>query len=251
MPPFFIMSNKLLTVFNGATAAFTPASISGLVAWYDFSDAATLFTDSARTTPVASDGDSIGGVTDKSTSANHLGKGTTGPAYKTNIQNGKSIARGAGSTNRLFKASTSGITEKPATLFIVMARGNTTASYVFDMSGTINGENSVIVNYTANTAEYYGPSPRRSVGTIATSTFALHEYVMTSGGAITTYKNGTQVTTGSGTPTAAGRIALFSAYDATDYFTGDIAELIVYNVALSDANRQAVESYLNTKWAVY
>jgi hypothetical protein len=31
---------------------------------------------------------------------------------------------------------------------------------------------------------------------------------------------------------------------------GDIAEIIIYNTALSDANRSAVESYLISKWGI-
>ena len=251
MPPFFIMSNKLLTVFNGATAAFTPASISGLVAWYDFSDAATLFTDSARTTAVTADGDAIGGVTDKSTSANHLSNtgGTTRPLYKTTIQNSKSVGRADGVNDYLKKASPS-FSNKPITLFLVYARKNTTSNrYVIGM-GT--GSPAVLQNYVANTVEYFGNTPRASMGTATTDTFALHEFVLTSGGAVTTYKNGTQVATGSGAPSAVTMLTLF-ADDAVGINPSncDIAECLIYNVALSDANRQAVESYLNTKWSLY
>ena len=35
------------------------------------------------------------------------------------------------------------------------------------------------------------------------------------------------------------------------YLKGDIAEIIVYDSALSDTNRQNVESYLNSKYAIY
>jgi hypothetical protein len=35
------------------------------------------------------------------------------------------------------------------------------------------------------------------------------------------------------------------------YFSsGDIGEVIIYNVALSTGDREAVESYLMTKWAI-
>jgi hypothetical protein len=35
-----------------------------------------------------------------------------------------------------------------------------------------------------------------------------------------------------------------------DLFNGDIAEIVIYNSALSDINRSAVESYLMTKWGI-
>ena len=47
-------------------AAFTPASLPGLVAWYDVSDLSTLFTTSTGTTQVAAADDPVGFVGDKS-----------------------------------------------------------------------------------------------------------------------------------------------------------------------------------------
>jgi hypothetical protein len=32
---------------------------------------------------------------------------------------------------------------------------------------------------------------------------------------------------------------------------GDIAEILIYSTALADADRTAVEAYLNAKWGVY
>lgn len=51
-----------------------------------------------------------------------------------------------------------------------------------------------------------------------------------------------------------------SAYDthigrysnpASAFFQGDIAEILVFPTALSDAQRQSVENYLNNKWTIY
>ena len=40
-------------------------------------------------------------------------------------------------------------------------------------------------------------------------------------------------------------------YPPQEYFSGSIAETIVYNEVMSDANRQLIEGYLNTKWSIY
>ena len=42
----------------------------------------------------------------------------------------------------------------------------------------------------------------------------------------------------------------FTNGSATSFFQGDIAEVLVYNSALSDSDRQTVEAYLTQKWAL-
>lgn len=49
-----------------------PTDVSGLAAWYDASDIATLFQDSAGATPVTANGDRVGKMNDKSGNGVHL-----------------------------------------------------------------------------------------------------------------------------------------------------------------------------------
>ena len=41
------------------------------------------------------------------------------------------------------------------------------------------------------------------------------------------------------------------SFDAAEYFNGQIAEIIMYNRAVTGAERQQVEAYLNTKYTIY
>ncbi len=60
---------------GGGAAAFTPASLSP-TAWYDPSDLATVWQDSARTTPASVNG-VVGAIDDKSGNGKHLLQATT------------------------------------------------------------------------------------------------------------------------------------------------------------------------------
>ena len=67
------------------------------------------------------------------------------------------------------------------------------------------------------------------------------------------FSNGAYMSTGSGGDSFGGTLAI-SGYEggAGVAETGDIdfAEIVLYNSVLSDADRQQVENYLKTKWAV-
>jgi hypothetical protein len=82
------------TVFTGATGG-----------WYDPSDLTTLFQDTAGTTPVTTDGQSVARINDKSGNGLHLTQATAGsrPLYKT--ANGLSWLLHDGVDDCLFKTT--------------------------------------------------------------------------------------------------------------------------------------------------
>lgn len=72
-----------------------PLRLPALQAWYTFDDPTYLYQDAAMTTAVASDGDPIGAVLDRSGNGRHCIQSTAGnrPTWKTNIKNGRAVAR--------------------------------------------------------------------------------------------------------------------------------------------------------------
>ena len=85
-----------------------------------------------------------------------------------------------------------------------------------------------------------------SIGSNFSITAAVH-----SGTTEALYVNGTQVHTGTGKTSAIANCKdsgfLGRGYNST-YYTGDIAEIVVYNRALTAQEIQTVQSYLNTKY---
>lgn len=92
-----------------AIAAIQPNVVTGLLTWHDFSLISTLFVDAAKTTPVTADADLIGAVEDRSGNGRDATQATGGklPYYKTNIQNGLSMALQSENINTLATASIS------------------------------------------------------------------------------------------------------------------------------------------------
>ena len=62
---------------QSVSAAWTPADLTSLVAWYDPSDLTTLFQDSAGTTPVTAAGQPVGLILDKSGNGHHASQSTS------------------------------------------------------------------------------------------------------------------------------------------------------------------------------
>lgn len=97
-------------------------------------------------------------------------------------------------------------------------------------------------------------STNPNYGTVAPTTTEIIT-IKTTGTSLTVYKNGTSLGSLSfdvGATTldtcSIGAFYRNGAPIAANYFQGYIGEVLVFNSALSDANRQAVEEYLTTKY---
>jgi hypothetical protein len=243
---------------NTAATQFSILYVAAKI-WIDFSDLTTLFQDAARTTAITADGQFIHGVADKSGSGNHgsqAGADSITPVYKVNIQNGKSIARLAGAND--FLAMSFAYTLTAETVFAVFNyAGAGDYMRVFTQSDAGNDFDTaghyipVIRNLGNNAFGSFADSNVRDAISIAQSTMAI--FISThSGAAITNRINGT-----GGTPythtlnKAFTRARIGATFAGNQGMNGDICEVIVFDSALSDAARNAIQSYLNTKWAVF
>lgn len=93
-------------------------------------------------------------------------------------------------------------------------------------------------------AELYNKKTDYSVS-VPTSTMLLYW-----DSSLTMYLNSTAKTVSDGT-TSFGRAASVGQGRPALFVGMDLCEILIYNAVLSASQRQAVESYLNTKWAVY
>jgi hypothetical protein len=229
-------------------SGFDPRRISGLVGWYDASDRATLFDATTGGSAVAADG-AVGRWQDKSGSANHLTQGTANnrPTLKENIQAGRSILRLDGTNDSLAFTTINSFTGA-FSLFAVfyetsvrfIAAGGNDSSFFgsgYVAGGGILFRNTIDAGMTITDA-----NPNR--------------FVLIAGIRSGTGTNQTTVRRDGGTINATGTVAgTFNAANVglrnpSQFSGGDIAELLVFNLAVSNPQRSAIEAYLKQKWTI-
>ena len=228
-------------------------TISGLKAWYDFSDTATLWQDTGRTSPITADAQTIKGVTDKSGTAVHLSEATNPPTFKSAIQNGLSVGRFDG-TNDILAAGAPASTTVVYTMFTVQklsVLGGATHDF-FANGGAADG-----YGMRANTGNtrcvVHSGVAEKSDNPANTTTWEIWVALHTTG-ATTFYLNGgtaIALTSAAANPNVPTTGTALGALTGGSNFAGlDFAECILYNSQLSLANVNLVGPYLGSKWGI-
>jgi hypothetical protein len=270
----------------GTWPVVAPGNVgSGLQLWLDASDSATLFDATSGGSLVAADG-GVARWEDKSGNGRHMTQGTAGsrPARKTAIQGGRDVLRFDGSNDFMSVASSTAtftfLHATDSTIFLVLDQNKSgyaplistfdtgTANVGMQLdtgngSGTadnvthrvnrgVSGSN-VVFQTTGNAFLGAGFNVISVVTQPANATAANRSSIRRNGGTAATGNAAT------GAPSSAS--SQYNLSLATDNYLGvgsgdatfssmDIAELIIYNSALSDTDRAAVETYLLAKWGI-
>lgn len=213
--------------------AFDPTSIAGCMAWYDFADNSTI---------TASAG-AVSQVTDKSGSGHTLTQSTAGlkPTTGLNTINAKNVLHFL--NNRLDTATFT--QAQPITGFAI-GQLDTASGVNRQMLG--NGGTSPTLYQGSTTVWRMYASTEQ--GTIPSTTNVTLLSGIFNGASSQLYVNG--VLDGTFNPGTNGylNLSIFIGNDvsAGAPWLGNIAEVILYNSALSDPNRNNVEQYLLLKW---
>lgn len=204
-----------------------------------------VYQDAARTIP-AVDGSSVMGWADQSGVGNHASQPVTSkaPTLKANVFNGKSAISFNGANN-LLHTWTNGAAAFTA---IIVARRN----------GSLSNYNAI---FTSNkgfiSARQIGsPNWGMYLNGDVTAGYSMDNQSRVLSAVVRNYNDVDLVTNGikeiktSGAGWYGVGNFIGSGESSSQYFAGDIAEIIVYNVALSDADRTSMEAYLSTKYNV-
>lgn len=232
-----------------------PTEFSGLQVWLDASDTTRLFQLSGGTTAVAANLDPVGYWGDKSGNNRHFtnigGSATTRPTWVSSL----STVRFDGTNDYL--SSFFNITYTAQTVFIVVTQRALASGFyprIYSQS-TSGGADSAGYLPAAGFSgglgmhSFVGGSSRSSVTTRSLSTFDVYTswFSSTSSVNFSNGSSGSYFGSSLNLTVAISRLGAMTAV-ASNYFNGDISEVIVYNRALTNNERADVEYYLTRKW---
>jgi hypothetical protein len=243
---------------GGGGGGFTPASISGLQLWLDASDTTTLFDASSGGSQVTTDGSTVARWQDKSGASYHALQGVANarPLLKTAIQNSKPALRFDG-LNDCLRIPTIPLNTS-ITIFVV---GNFINAKPFLIEHSANSESNsgfyLYGNYFSSWQ--FRRDAASHIGTISQSlsTGAMALYSLRYDTVASVAKNGSLLLntglTGSTVANTSVTTALnICSRNQTGAFSqGDLCEVVIYNSAITDAERAQVDEYLNNKWGVF
>lgn len=209
-----------------------PPDIAGLKLW--------LKADSIGLT----DGTTITSWADSSSNGYNLTSGSA--TFKTNIVNGKPVVRFDGISNNLSASGSIGVSQ-PDTIFIVGKQPFTAARCGFVWTGPGAPQIALVENTTGNFGLYAGTA---EIQDASNHSGEFHVFTgIFSGSNGTGYVDGSLVVgPGSVGSAVVGTVHLMTD-GGTTFFPGDIAEVVIYNSALSGTDRGNIEAYLKAKYA--
>lgn len=225
------------------TAPFVPTDLSGLQLWVK-ADGAVYNTGTVQ----ATNGQTVATFVDNSGNGNDLiGHVTYKPKFYTNVQNGLPVIRfvqaDGGNLKKVFTLV------QPEHVFIVLSQTVWNSKVVLGSSAGTSCQLTQIGS-TPNLTTY-GSVQGPTTTALAVGTFGIVDAVYRNGANQSHIRvnNGSKTLGNIGTGDFGG-LSLGSYANVTGTISADIAEVIIYDSVLSDADATAVNRYLGTKWGI-
>ena len=250
--------------YTPSAISFSPSSISGLQLWLDATTG--LFDATSGGSAVTTDGSAVARWEDQSGSGYHVTQATLAnrPVLKTGIRNSKNAIRFDGSNDALVSANIADNNLSAMTCFVVAyvaGFGGGNLGRYFDRSN----QRIWLPNGTRSTNQLFAHPPgsllelghETALSSIATGNWYLSSGRWDGGTSYLTNVsqriNRSASTRGNSQTFSVTSVAntvyvIGNRTDLARTFNGDIAELIIYNQALTTEQIDSVESYLSAKW---
>lgn len=262
------LTHEAIKEIIGPQVAEGPPVAAGLVAWFDGQDPNTMFTDIAKSTLVTNTGDPVAVWADKSGQFNDAVQTITSkrPSYNTGgwldfdgvddflASDAIGVAIGASGQFTIVGVIQSQDTSNNARQTNIYCSFNADGSDSVRMGvapqNTSSRPNRFIITKTNWSDDAFSPSGWTNV-------IKLVSVVHQSGQPPNAYDNGSTITLDPAAPsltfTDATQFSLGHEWDnanPSDFFTGEIRELLIYDAALNATDRSAVEVWLAARWGL-
>jgi hypothetical protein len=236
-------------------AQFSPTDLSGLSLWLKADAGVTL------------SGSNVTAWTDQSGNGNNAIANTfEEPTFISSFLNGNPTIEFDGRGQIMQIAGTNSLDFLSISSFIVLKYlGQGTENNIVYIKNANAGspQDEAMYGLVANNSDYVSFSQnvngwsdhqtqidiRDSIPRILSMTYdGINQNVYSNGSFSNTFNIGGNIATSTGLLQIGG---YNKSFDSAEYFYGQIAEIIMYNRAVTSTERQQVESYLNTKYAIY
>jgi hypothetical protein len=252
--------NRLLLLAVFASTAIGQTGPGG-VGTTDGTSSLKLWLDAAASSTITESGGSISAWNDKSGNSNHATQSTASkkPTYQTNQINGNAAILFDESDDILTVSSSLITGTTDFHLIAAIKRGSLPSTPADAIMGNYDVSANELVMYVgggagthANRLWYGGGNVALGSTDVSNGTAAIFAGKR-SGGSATIYTNSTS--DGSGTnstsiPSGSNWTIGNYTSSTSDAFKGHIAELLVFNVALKEAERILIDNYLSAKWNI-
>lgn len=227
---------KRFTRFGGGGGIFTPARISGLQRWYKANSLGLT------------NGESITTFTDLSGNANATqADGAKKPTFVTNQLNGKAIAR-FDLSDDVMSFGALPLTNFTAFWVIMYPSFAAFSGTVVAAAGSPYNKLLQLDGLTFGVDFSLGNSCTFGFGDDITGVWNIHEFTNDRRHWLNGFES--TIATDIGTTNTLAFDCLGLSAGITDPMGGDLAELIIYDSVLSEANRIKVRNYLSTQYAI-
>lgn len=241
---------------------FDPSTLPGLTGWWDASDSSTLFDATSGGSAVAADGE-VARLEDKSGNGRHFTQSTSSlrPLRKTAVQNGSDVVRFDGSDDWMGSNGWvySAVQASESSAMFIVAKATTAGTnnvdawlneMIFADAGGNHGAFVLRSNDTVGANGYDGFNTGFPTASYVPGNWVVFSSWHTEGDLFAKIGNDAEAFDFLGDRSTTGGSVYLGRNFATARFDGDFGEMITYDVALSEANRNKVISFLMDKWGL-
>jgi len=241
----------------GNTFAWTPASPTSdggvLPHTWHYAGSGALYQDSAKTTPAVSDGDAIGASVNQGSDTHDIVQATAASKFtlKLNILNGEAVFRSDGG-DTLQGAFNSGLSQP----FTILAVASLAAGFVnngigcFLTDGDDGSNRGALWKNQGATPDGWAIFAGATLNGSAANANTNIWLALFNGASSQFWHNGISQASGDAGAQNMDGLTLGGQNNISARWSGDIAELLIYNSNLSTADKNEVGAYLATKYAL-